>query len=382
MKNSIETPPQHILCFSHLRWDFVFQRPQHILSRFSKGAVIYFLEEPYFDASEESYLSITKRSDNLHVVVPHLLPETDAERQQSSMTALIDKFLFHANMEDWIFWYYTPMAYSFTSKYKPKMVVYDCMDELSAFKFAPKELLGLERMLMGKADIVFTGGHSLYEAKKQQHANIFPFPSSIDREHFAQAQREVAEPIDQAAIAGPKIGFFGVIDERFDIELIRGIAEAKPDWQIMLIGPVVKISEDVLPRNSNIHYLGKKSYADLPLYLSAWDVALIPFALNESTRFISPTKTPEYLAAGVPVVSTPIHDVINPYGIKNLVHISGSVDGFIRSIEQEMKKTDKRKWLTEVDNFLKDQSWDKTCREMQKQIQLTLKNMQTISVAS
>lgn len=382
MKNAIETPPQHILCFSHLRWDFVFQRPQHILSRFSKDAVVYFLEEPFFDAVGEPYLSISKRSDNLHVVVPHLLPGTEAQNIQNTMTALIDKFLFNANMDDWIFWYYTPMAYSFTSKYKPRMVVYDCMDELSAFKFAPKELLGLERMLMGKADIVFTGGHSLFEAKKQQHANIFPFPSSIDRKHFAKAKEQVEEPADQARISGPKIGFFGVIDERFDIELIRSIAEERPEWQMMLIGPVVKISEEILPRNANIHYLGQKSYAELPHYLSGWDVALIPFALNESTRFISPTKTPEYLAAGVPVVSTPIHDVINPYGIKNLVHISGSVEGFIRSIEQEMKATDKRKWLSEVDNFLKNQSWDKTCRDMQKQIQNTLKNMQTISVAS
>lgn len=378
----METPPQHILCFSHLRWDFVFQRPQHILSRFSKKSVVYFLEEPHFDAADEPYLSITNRSENLHVVVPHLAPGTEAENIQSAMTALLDKFLFNADMDDWIFWYYTPMAYSFSSKHKPRMVVYDCMDELSAFKFAPRELLGLERMLMGRADIVFTGGHSLYEAKKPQHVNIFPFPSSIDRAHFAKAKQEAAEPADQAMIAGPKIGFFGVIDERFDTELIRGIAQAKPEWQIMLIGPVVKISEEVLPRLSNIHYLGQKSYAELPQYLSGWDVALIPFALNESTRFISPTKTPEYLAAGVPVVSTPIHDVINPYGIKNLVHISGSPEGFIRSIEQEMKKKDKRKWLGEVDDFLKDQSWDKTCREMQKQIQNTLKNMQTISVAS
>jgi len=382
MKNAIETPPKHLLCFSHLRWDFVFQRPQHLLSRFAKDANVYFLEEPIFDATTEAYFSISKRGDKLSVVVPHLLPGMNQQEVNAVMGLLLDIFLQDAVLEDWTFWYYTPMAYSFTNKYKPKLIIYDCMDELSAFKFAPQELMGLERKLMAKADLVFTGGHSLYEAKKQQHANIFPFPSSIEKKHFAQAKTEKQHPEDQATIIGPKIGFFGVIDERFDIELIRNIAEKRPDWQLILIGPVVKISPEILPKNKNIHYLGQKSYTELPSYLSGWDVALIPFLLNESTRFISPTKTPEYLAAGVPVISTPIHDVINPYGIKNLVHISANAKGFINFIELELKKTDKEEWLEEVDEFLKDLSWDNTCAEMSKQIQMTLKNINTISVAS
>jgi len=382
MESLIETSPKHLLCFSHLRWNFVFQRPQHLLSRFAKDATVYFFEEPIFDSTTGAYLSISKRGDKLNVVVPHLPEGTNQESVNTVLGSLLDKLLLDANLNDWLFWYYTPMAYSFTNKYKPKLIVYDCMDELSAFKFAPKELIGLEKKLMAKADLVFTGGHSLFEAKKQQHSNIFPFPSSIEKNHFAKAKIQKDQPQDQANIQGPKLGFFGVIDERFDIELIRNIAQERPEWQIILIGPVVKISPDILPKNSNIHYFGQKSYAELPSYLSGWDVALIPFLLNESTRYISPTKTPEYLAAGVPVVSTPIHDVINPYGVKNLVHISGNFKGFIKSIESELEKTDKKEWLTEVDKHLKSLSWDKTYLEMLKQIKRTLKNINTISVAS
>src|SRR5690606_34419841 len=354
MATLIESSPKHILCFSHLRWDFVFQRPQHLLGRFAREATVYFFEEPIFDAPKNNYLSISKRGDSLNVVVPHLTENGGTEAVNAVLATLLDKFLHDAVLEDWMFWYYTPMAYSFSSKYKPKLIIYDCMDELSAFKFAPKELIGLEKKLISRADLVFTGGHSLYEAKKLQHQNIFPFPSSIEKKHFAKAKIQKIQPQDQAYIRGPKLGFFGVIDERFDIDLIREIAHARPDWQIILIGPVVKISESILPRAGNIHYLGQKSYDELPAYLSGWDVALIPFLLNESTRYISPTKTPEYLAAGVPVVSTPINDVIKPYGAKNLVHISGNTKGFINSIELELSKKDKRDWLQQVELHLKD----------------------------
>lgn len=381
MKN-MNTLPTHLICFSHLRWDFVFQRPQHLLSRFAKHTMVYFFEEPVFDSHTENYLSVSKKADKLTVVTPHLCTDVKAIDVNSTLAILLDKFFLGTKLDNWIFWYYTPMAYAFSSKYKPKLIIYDCMDELSAFKFAPKELVGLEKKLMSKADLVFTGGQSLYESKKKQHANIFPFPSSIERKHFAQARIQKEQPIDQADIPEPRIGFFGVIDERLDIELIRDIANQRPDWQLILIGPVVKISPDTLPKNKNIHYLGQKSYAELPAYLSGWDVALIPFQLNESTRFISPTKTPEYLAAGVPVVSTPIKDVINPYGLKKLVHIGSTSADFIRAIEKELKDAKNKKWMSEVDKFLKDLSWDKTHAEMIKHIEATLKNLNTILVAS
>lgn len=382
MKQSLEMPTKNLICFSHLRWDFVFQRPQHLLSRFSAYSNVFYFEEPVFDVNDDAYLHLSKRENGLTVIVPHLKDRLSASDVHNSLIALLDKFFQNSDLQNWTFWYYTPMALSFTDKYKPKLIIYDCMDELSAFKFAPEELMGLERRLLAKADLVFTGGHSLYASKKQQHSNIHPFPSSIDKQHFAQARKVKAQPADQKDIQGPKLGFYGVIDERFDIDLIGNMATLRPDWHFVLIGPVVKIDDDSLPRNENIHYLGQKSYKELPAYLSGWDIALIPFQLNESTRFISPTKTPEYLAAGIPVVSTPIRDVVKPYGIKKLVHIASSCGEFIEAIEAEFSKGQTSEWLTEVDDFLKDISWDHTFEMMVKHMNVTLNSNKKISIAS
>lgn len=382
MKTNItDLPPGNIICFSHLRWDFVYQRPQHLLSRFSKASTVWFFEEPVFDAQEQNYVSIQSKSSTLNVVVPHLLHGLDEDEIIIAQAKLLKQFTSSIDLDDCLFWYYTPMALKFTMHLKPKFIVYDCMDELSAFKFAPKEMIQLEKKLMAMADIVFTGGYSLFEAKKTQHTNIHPFPSGIEKEHFEKARKKLAEPGDQAGITGPKIGFYGVIDERFDIGLIEEMAIARPHWQFILIGPIVKIDQNLLPRNSNIHYLGQKSYTELPEYLSHWDVAMIPFLLNESTAFISPTKTPEYLSAGVPVVSTLIKDVVNPYGIKELVHICSGPAEFIASIESEINKSCPKAWLQKVDQFLKGVSWDITYAAMNSKICYTM-NHQKISIAS
>ncbi len=382
MKNTNENLPTHLVCFSHLRWDFVFQRPQHLITRFAKETAVYYFEEPVFDTLSESYLSITKRANNISVAVPHLPCGLSSTQIITELQNQLDNFFSGMNLANWTFWYYTPMAYSFTAKYKPKLIVYDCMDELSAFDFAPEELIGLEKKLLSKADLVFTGGRSLYESKKKYHNNIFCFPSSIDQKHFEQAKVCKEPPTDQAKIEGPKIGFFGVIDERFDIELIRTIAEKRPNWQLILIGPIVKISPDILPKNGNIHYLGQKDYVLLPAYLSQWKVALIPFYLNKSTQFISPTKTPEYLAAGIPVVSTAIKDVVNPYGLKGLVHIGSNSKDFIMSIEKELNGEKDQGREDKINLFLKNISWDKTQASMKRQMKITLKNLKEVSVAS
>jgi UDP-galactopyranose mutase len=375
-----EIPP-YLMCFSHLRWDFVYQRPQHLLSRFASDCIVYFLEEPMFTDEPESTIQFTRKLTNLWVGVP-LISNFEEAEPDAVLTQLLDKFFATKSVEDFAFWYYTPMALNFTSKYSPKITIYDCMDELSAFKNAPARLKDLEKQLMNKADIVFTGGQALYEAKKNQHANIFPFPSSIDKNHFAVARENIAEPEDQAKIKGIKLGFYGVIDERFDIDLIKDIADARPEWQLVLIGPVVKISADILPKNQNIHYLGQKSYQELPAYLSGWDIALIPFLLNESTRFISPTKTPEYMSAGRPVISTPIRDVVHPYGVNKLVHIGSTGEDFIKYAEQELAVSDKSQWLEKSDEFLADNCWDNTYASMTAKIRDTIKNKGKISLAS
>ena len=334
------------------------------------------------DAKDDAYLDISKRLPNLWVVVPHIQSGLSKAEEKLVMKQLMDNFMENEDGEDFLFWYYTPMALSFTEQLNPGLIVYDCMDELSLFKNAPAELKDLEKRLMAKSDVVFTGGQSLYEAKKHQHANIHAFPSSIDRKHFIKARTNKVQPEDQKNISNPKLGFYGVIDERFDIELIGKIANARPTWQFMLIGPVVKINRDHLPKNPNIHYLGQKNYEQLPQYLSGWDVALIPFVLNDSTKFISPTKTPEYLSAGKPVVSTAIRDVVNPYGKNKLVHIGATAEDFIEAIEYELANKNDKKWLAKVDAFLSENSWDNTCANMITCIQNSIKDKQKISIAS
>jgi UDP-galactopyranose mutase len=242
------------------------------------------------------------------------------------------------------------------------------MDELSAFQGAPVALIEEERRLFQRADVVFVGGASLYDSKKRQHGNAHLFPSSIDHGHFTAARAKPTDPEDQAEIPHPRIGYYGVLDERLDRELLRNIAALHPEWHFVLIGPVVKIRDEELPRAANLHYLGQKRYAELPSYLGNWDVAMLPFARNASTRFISPTKTPEYLAGGKPVVSTPIEDVVNPYGNMGLVHIAANAEEFSEAIRLSLQGADET-WLKQVDAFLGENSWDKTFEGMWKEIE-------------
>lgn len=351
-----------VLCFSHLRWDFVYQRPQHLLSRFAKETRVFFIEEPIFDGHSARF-DVSERADDLHIVVPHIPVSANGDTF-GFLRSHLDKLIGDHNITDYISWYYTPQMLPWSADLKPRAVVYDCMDELSAFKFAPADLLENERRLLERADLVFTGGQSLYEAKKDRHRRVFAFPSSIDRAHFAQARTITEEPEDQANIPHPRLGFCGVIDERFDIDLLAEMAELRPEWSFVMVGPVVKIAEEDLPRRENIYYLGGKNYADLPKYLAGWDIAIMPFALNESTRFISPTKTPEYLAAGKPVISTPIRDVVRPYGEMKLVEIASTAEEFIAAANRILLVGDSDYWLSRVDEFLSAISWDKTFNEM------------------
>lgn len=354
----------NLICFSHLRWDFVFQRPQHLLSRFSQRGKVVVVEEPVFHEGIEPRLEVLDREKSIKLLVAHLPNGLVPEEADARHRELITRYFHENDLENSVFWYYSPMFLEISRHFKPILTVYDCMDELSAFSGAPPRLRELEAELFAKADLVFTGGHSLYEAKRGQHPQVYAFPSSIDRAHFAQARAGLAEPEDQASVPHPRIGFFGVIDERLDINLVEQVASARPDWHLVIIGPVVKIDPKTLPQNPNIHYLGGKSYQELPAYLSGWEVAMLPFALNESTRFISPTKTPEYLAAGKPVVSTPIRDVVRPYGEKGLVHIAEDAEQFVAAVEKALLQNDDQQWLSKTDDYLATISWDQTWEEM------------------
>ncbi|HEU4875446.1 MAG TPA: glycosyltransferase family 1 protein [Pyrinomonadaceae bacterium] len=353
-----------LVCFSHLRWDFVYQRPQHLLSRCAKDRRVFFIEEPIF-GNGSMRLETREAESGVHVVVPHL---PDGLRSEIAINAVMREmtrqlFTDH-DIDNYIFWYYTPMALSFTDHFNPVASVYDCMDELSAFKGAHSALPMLEKQLFRHVDLVFTGGQSLYEAKCGQHPSVHAFPSSIDVKHFGKARNLTEDPKDQAHIPHPRLGFFGVIDERFDSQLLDQIASRRPDWQFIMIGPIVKIDPASLPQHPNIHYLGGKKYQELPEYLAGWDIALLLFARNDSTRFISPTKTPEYLAAGKPVISTSIRDVVRPYGDLKLVEIADTPDEFINAAEKIFANADQTQWLAKVDAFLEHISWDKTWSQM------------------
>jgi len=359
MPIAIDTGSTDLVCFSHLRWNFVYQRPQHLLSRFAAKGRVFYIEEPVF-ASAPSHLVHTRGNSGVDVVVPHVAHGDDVTE---ALKNLLNEFFVQQQIQNYALWFYTPMHLPWTRHLKPLAVVYDCMDELSAFKGAPPESREREMELLRWADLVFTGGLSLYEAKRQQHHSIFAFPSSIDTPHFARARTLTTEPEDQACIPGVRLGFFGVIDERMDLSLIAGIAAARPNWHLVMIGPVVKIDPAELPKMSNIHYLGMKSYDELPAYLAGWDIAMLPFARNDSTRFISPTKTPEYLSAGLPVVSTSINDVIRPYGEAGVVHIADSPEEFIAAAEKGLAE-DATQRLRLVDSMLSQTSWSRTWGRM------------------
>ncbi len=362
--------PYDLVCLSHLRWHFVFQRPQHLLSRAARERRVFFVEEPVWDA-DTPRLDITQSQEGVQVAVPHLppgLPEGEARRAQQSLLA--DLFA-SQSIRRYVLWYYTPMALDWMEPLAPLAVVYDCMDELSAFAGAPPALLEQERALFKMADLVFTGGQSLYEAKRGKHPCVYAFPSSVDVPHFASARQGLPDPPDQQSIPHPRLGFFGVIDERLDLDLLRAVAEARPDWQWVIIGPTVKIDPASLPQAANIHYLGGKDYADLPTYLANWDVALLLFARNDATRFISPTKTPEYLAAGKPVVSTSIRDVVRPYGEQGLARIADTPAEFVAACEAALAE-DTAARQSKVDTFLSQLSWDRTWRQMAALIDQTI----------
>lgn len=364
-----------LVCLSHLRWDFVFQRPQHLMTRCARDRRTFFFEEPIFDIEPggSPRLDVTQPEAGLHLyrAVPHLPMRSKIPVQLHG--DLLRQMMEEYHIDHYVLWYYTPMALPFSDDLHPLASIYDAMDQLAAFKGAPPELIANEKLLYKRVDMVFTGGQSLYEAKQGEHEHVYAFPSSIEPAHFKQARAhrldDAFDPADQAEIAHPRVGFYGVIDERLDIDLLGQLADLRPDVQLVVIGPVVKIDPASLPQRANIHYLGGKSYKELPQYLSGWDVAMMPFAMNESTEFISPTKTPEYLAAGCPVVSTPIKDVVRPYQVSlGLAHIARTPEEFSAAIDAALAE-DEDDRLRRVDEFLSQNSWDQTWERMSDLIQ-------------
>jgi UDP-galactopyranose mutase len=356
------TDMKTIVIFSHLRWNFVYQRPQHLLSRLAARWRIVFIEEPMPNA-EHPHMEKLSPTPGVEVWRAHVTGEHPGFHDDHipEMQRLVADAMREQKVSDYWLWFYTPMALPLAAGLSPRGVVYDCMDELTAFKNAPRQLVQRESALFKLADLVFTGGPSLYEHKRSRHPSVHCFASSVDADHFASAD---ADHPAQAAIPSPRLGYCGVIDERIDMDIIAGLAEARPDWQLVMVGPVVKIDPAGLPRHPNIHWLGQQSYDDLPEFISGWDVCLLPFAINEATRYISPTKILEYMACGRPSVSTPIKDVVDPYG--HVVSIENDAEGFVAACaallaQSESERKAHQKSLAQV---VARTSWDATARAM------------------
>jgi UDP-galactopyranose mutase len=357
---------QTLIVFSHLRWGFVYQRPQQLMSRLARHYRVVFVEEPVQDSGPPRLLSSTP-ARGVEVLCPHTPIDSAgfSDAQLPLLRQLLADYIAAKQIKRPLLWFYTPMALPLAEGLEPEAIVYDCMDELSAFVGAPRQLHQRELALLKAADLVLTGGPSLYEARRDSHPNLHCLPSAVDAEHFSPARLQPGSPEAGVAkmlhetVGKPRIGFFGVIDERMDLGLVEELADARPQWHWVLAGPVVKIDARNLPRRPNLHWLGMQPYALLPYLAAQWDVCMMPFALNSATRFISPTKTLEYLAAGKPVVSTAVRDVGQLYG--DVVHVVHSANGFVAACEQLLAETpDDRQWRESIARqTVQRMSWDR-----------------------
>lgn len=354
-----------LIVFSHLRWKFVYQRPQHLMTRLSRHSRVFFFEEPVTDAAEDR-LETTQINPRLFICRPHTRSSVAGfhDDQVPALKLMLEAIIDEHGLDTYDVWFYSPMALPLIQNLRPRKVIYDCMDELSAFHNAPRQLLQRESALLKVADLVFTGGPSLYRAKRHRHPHVHCFASSVDVEHFAAARDSTASHESQSSVPRPRLGYVGVIDERIDLGLVAAMAAQRPDWQIVMVGPHVKIDEGSLPRAPNIHYLGQRAYEELPSLLAGWDVCLQPFALNDATRFISPTKTLEYMAALRPIVSTPVTDVVEPYG--HVVRIAAGVAAFIEACEAALAMTPHQREAQRIamEAVLARTSWDDTAARM------------------
>jgi glycosyltransferase involved in cell wall biosynthesis len=337
-----------LIVHSHLGWDWVWQRPQQFVSRLSRRRKVLFVEiaapDPELAAplarfrTPEKFPNITlltlrfpaRRWDDGAYV--------DAERRR-----LVQEFVAGpraGHFENPVQWFYDPMAApAFAGHMGEILTVYDCMDELSGFRYAPPEIIERELALLARADVVFTGGRRLFEVKRRLHDNCHFYGCGVESEHFGQARAaHTAVPAELAVLPKPVLGYFGAVDERMDYELLARLAAANPGWSVVMIGPVIKVEADSLPRRPNLHWLGQRAYADLPAFAKGFDLCLMPFALNEATAFINPTKALEYMAAGREIISTAVPDVVHNFG--SVVKIARTREEFITLCRQAIARPD------------------------------------------
>jgi glycosyltransferase involved in cell wall biosynthesis len=312
-----------IIAFCHLGWDWVWQRPQQYLSRLAKRHRLLFVETYCSDvAKAEVRLRTAEGHPNITICETHL-PQSrwpdgefiDAERRRVVKNALTSEL--RGQFEQPLLWFYDPMAVTaFARQMGERAIVYDCMDELSQFKGAPPALIQREKELLRVADVVFCGGQKMRKKRLPLNANTHFFGTGVDCEHFGKAMTRELKVAPEIANFGsaPVLGYFGVIDERIDYELLEKLADARADWHVVMVGPTAKVDPATFPKRDNLHFIGGRPYAQLPALTKGFSVAMMPFALNAATEYINPTKALEYMAAGRPVVSTALDEVRMNFG--------------------------------------------------------------------
>jgi len=375
---------KNLLVFCHLRWNFVYQRPQHLLSRLGAHYNVIVVEEP-IQAEGAARLEAETVAPGVSVIRPRTpLASCGFQDDQLELIGpLVTAHMAAIGSTPYLVWFYTPMALPLLAQLDPEAVIYDCMDELSAFAGAPPALRAREAALLETADLVLTGGPSLYEAKRRLNPQVLCLPSSVDARHFAPGPHAADDRWAvrarelQAGISEPRLGYFGVIDERMDLQLLARIADADRHWNVVMVGPVVKIDPDSLPQRPNLHWLGQQPYELLPRLIEGWQAGLLPFALNESTRFISPTKTLEYMAAGKPAISTAIKDVVTLYG--DVVRIAASHDQFIDACKDALAESgvERHERMRAMSASVAGSSWDRAAET----VHLALRELGTAAPA-
>lgn len=350
-----------MIVFSHLRWDFVYQRPQHLISRVSKEYRVLFIEEPVGSMNASSIgFNLEIISPDLHILKPRV--NSISEIKEILKNLGITKIP--------VAWFYSSAFIEILDELDADTIIYDCMDELSLFKGASKDLRTKEKELIKMADLIMTGGFSLFEEKSKFSDHVYCFPSSVDCQHFNKGSNINFIPEELMLFENPIIGYIGVIDERIDMDLLKETAALLPTYEFIMIGPIVKIGERDLAKAENIHYLGMKDYKDLPFYLSNFEIAFMPFALNDATKFISPTKTLEYMAAGRPIISTAITDVVRQYN--DYVEIVDSAETFKKAVEKIMLEENEKNYAASYHDILDATSWDHTAAAMLDLIKTTV----------
>ena len=351
-----------LIVFSHLRWDCAWRRPQHLMSRLSRRWQVVFIEEPV-PGSPRAELEVFEPMPGVQVWRPHVPGDANGfhDDHLPVLRQLLSAGVRERSVSNYWLWFYTPMALPLAADLRPRGIVYDCMEELALLADAPRQLAQRENALFKKADMVFAGGPGIYKAKRSRHPDVHCFPSSVDAQHFAQQAGE--HPLHHD-IPRPRLGYCGAIDGRVNLSLVDAIAKARPEWNIVMVGELALGVSDKLPRRDNIHWLGRQSYADLPRFIQGWDVCLLPYALNDATRLISPAKTLEYMACGKPAVSTSIRDVVEPYG--HVVRVADTPEGFVADIEMLLARSqeEQQAHARELATIVARTSWDGTANSM------------------